>query len=219
MQDRTVPFFPVLMEKLDTQVYPRHDLPQGYAFCAYEPGMEADWCRLVHEVGPVDSAAAARKIFEEEFLPYPGELRRRCLFVRDPQGEKVATASLWHGNHFGKTLQRVHWVMVSQKAQGKGLAKALLTRLLDIYNAEGFSGYLYLTSETWSYKAMNIYEKFGFLPYMGPKPAQWPCGDFEETAVQAWRIIHEKLALYNTHADPRDRTLSIAEPAPCPPRG
>ncbi|WP_459169035.1 GNAT family N-acetyltransferase, partial [Natronospora cellulosivora (SeqCode)] len=45
----------------------------------------------------------------------------------------VATAFLWHGNHFGKEFQRVHWVAVHPDHQGKNIGKALITKVLEIY--------------------------------------------------------------------------------------
>lgn len=42
-----------------------------------------------------------------------------------------------------------------------------------MYNECGFKSCIYLTSQTWSYKAIGIYGKFGFAPYMGEKPKNW----------------------------------------------
>jgi Acetyltransferases len=82
--------------------------------------------------------------------------------------------------------------------QGKGLTKALLTRLFDLYNELGFDGFIYLTSQTWSYKAINIYSKFGFLPYTGQKPLNWT-GENETFSVEtekAWDMIQHKIWQY-----------------------
>ena len=192
MQDRSLAFYPVIMEKRDTQCFPCFPLHPDYHFCFYTPDRHADWCRLVHEVGPVESEEAAAEIFAQEFLPYPQELAQKCLFVMDKNGTAVATASIWRGEHFGQTLQRLHWVMVSEAAQGKGLCKAMLTKLMQVYDALGYSGYLYLTSETWSYKALGIYRKFGFTPYFGDDVVNWPAYRSED-AHAAWQIVEEKL--------------------------
>lgn len=145
--ENSQPEYGVLMDKKDTAYYPRHELPVGYSFAFYCPGMEEDWCRLNHEVA-VETLEAAQSVFAEEFLPFPDELKKKCIFVLDEEGQSVATASLWRGNHFGKELQRIHWVAVSKRCQGMGLAKALVAKTLDVYNQLGYNGYIYLTSQT-----------------------------------------------------------------------
>ena len=41
----------------------------------------------------------------------------------------------------------------------------------------------------------NELEKFGFEPYMGPKPVGWSAeADFEADAVRGWQIVREMQA-------------------------
>ena len=68
-----------------------------------------------------------------------------------------------------------------------------MTRLLERYAELGWQDDIYLTSQTWSYKAINIYAKFGFRPYLGEKPANWVCGDFAAENARAWCLIREKI--------------------------
>lgn len=60
----------------------------------------------------------------------------------------------------------------------------------------GYRDFLYLVTQTWSYKAIRLYEKFGFLPYKGPKPVNWKSDDFDAENLRAWNIIEEKIAEY-----------------------
>ena len=104
---------------------------------------------------------------------------------------------------------RIHWVAVAPKYQGLGILKAMVTRLLDIYNELGYEGYIHLTSQTWSYKALNVYIKFGFKPYYGEKPANWiarnlTSGNFEpwdykEKNEEAWNMIFKKINEYQNN--------------------
>ena len=112
----------------------------------------------------------------------------------------MATASLWNGDTFGETRHRIHWVAVHPDYHGKGLAKALLTQLMTLYNELGFKGDLYLVTQTWSYKAINIYENFGFAPYQGMKPANWYGEDYETMNDKAWELIHQKISEYKPAA-------------------
>lgn len=200
MQDKTVPYYPIIMVKPADAAFPHYTLPPGYRFQMYTPKLQAPWCQLVHEVGPLSELSAVEAVFAREFLPFPEELAQRCLFVLDPEGIAVATATLWFGDLFSEQWQRIHWVMVSEKAQGKGLAKALLSRLLLIYGELGLTTPVYLTSETWSYKATNLYGEFGFTAFREYCPPGWQRDatpqEFLQNAQTAWAIIEEKLSHY-----------------------
>ncbi len=193
MFDRTVPYYKLLMDKTDSRQYPRFTLPPGYSFCFYRPGMEQDWMRIQCRSGHLLSLAEAEAAFEQHFAAHQPELARRCLFILDPNDTPVATAAIWPGQHFGRELQRFHWVAVAQEQQGKGLAKALVTRLLDLYHQLGYEGYLYLTTQTGSYPAVQLYLRFGFKPYRGQPPANWPSANFEAENPVAWQIVEQKL--------------------------
>ncbi len=193
MIDKTLEFYQLLMVKRNPRDYPRFGMPEGYTFALFQPGMEEDWCRIHCGVGHFDSMELARKIFREEFLSRPEELAQQCAFVLDAEGHPVGTASVWPGQDFGPELQRIHWVAVSGEHQGKGIAKALMTRVLDIYNAlDRSDDFLYLISSTWSWKALGMYQKFGFEPYLGEKPVNFNDKHFEENKFRAWEVVERR---------------------------
>ena len=194
--DRSIPHIGVLMEKTDTSEYPRHALPEGYAFAQYQPGFEAQWAALHFEVGQTDSLEEAEAIFKNEFAGRK-ELAGRMIFVFDGNGQLAGTGCLWDGAHFGVTLQRLHWIAVSPRHQGRGIAKAIVSRLLDLYNGLGLTGYIYLTSQTWSWRALNLYAGFGFRPYMGERPQNWRAVDFAKDTANAWKMIYGKISGYS----------------------
>ena len=196
MIDKSLPYIGVVMVKTDTKNYPCYELPEGYTFSGYRKGFEEQWAEIMYKVDHTDTLQQARDIFEREFMSMHELMPRQCLFVLDREGKVAATASLWHGNHFGKTYQRIHWVATCPEHQGKGLVKALMTKLLDLYNELGYKDFIYLTTQTWSYKAINIYYQFGFVPYMGEKPVNWRAENFEEKNILAWKVIDEKIAEY-----------------------
>ena len=200
MLDKSLPFIGVIMVKTDIKNYPRFELPPGYRFSGFQAGFEERWARLMFSVDQTDTLDEARTLFAKEFLTESALLPKRCVFVLDEHGEAVAAASLWHGGKFGKDLPRIHFVAAAPEHQEKGLVKALMTRLLDIHNGLGLGDFLYLTTQTWSYKAINIYERFGFAPYTGEKPALWQSDDFGGENERAWEMIHEKIGQYKTLA-------------------
>jgi GNAT superfamily N-acetyltransferase len=196
MLDKTIPYFGVIMVKDNIKEYPKYNLPNGYSFCMYEDGYENYWAKLEYRVGEFNSFEAAFEYFDSEFIRNKEELYKRCIFVKNEAGEIIATASIWYGNHFGdKLMQRIHWVAVDPDYQGNGIAKALITKTLDTFNELGLGDILYLTTQTWSFKAINIYMKFGFKPYMGEKPVNWKTKsqNFEEENKKAWDIIFDRI--------------------------
>ena len=181
----------VLMEKNNPSEYPKFDLPEGFSLVKYKDGYEKDWAKIQTDLEQFESIDEALKCFKDTFLDVTDDVYRKCFFIQNKYGENIATASIWNGNHFGKTLQRIHWVAVSKEYQGLGLAKSLVSAALDVFNELGFKDYIYLTSQVSSYKALNIYSKFGFTPYTDKMPINWGMDEkeFEKETKYAWKQI------------------------------
>lgn len=196
MIDKSVPSIPLTMFKQDASQYPRHTLPQGYEFVFYRPGDEVHWAEIEASVGQFADVEAGLASFHREFVPEKAAmLPARMLFVKDAEGDYVGTATLWYGKFLGVEYPRIHWVAVKDKCAGRGIAKAMLTRLFDLFFELGFTGMIYLLTGTRNYPAVGIYRKFGFVEYAGPKSLRESMTDEEFTAqaAQAIRIVNEKL--------------------------
>ncbi|MBO8944978.1 GNAT family N-acetyltransferase [Listeria monocytogenes] len=190
MLDKSVPHISVIMVNHDATNYPEFHLPAGYFFCLYKDGLEEDWCRLQLETGQVLSMDSIRARFETEFGNEKEKLTKRCIFVKAPNGEIIGTAMLWDGNTFGKMESRIHWVAVLDSHGGKGIAKALLSKILGLNKSK----FVYLTTQTGSYQAIYLYRKFGFEKYVGKTPENWKTVNFQEEKETAWQIIENKIA-------------------------
>ncbi len=197
MLDKSIPFYSVLMIKHNTSDYPRYELPEGFEFVGYSDGLEYEWARIEYELDQFSDIGSAVKCFKSEFNEPENILNKTCFFIKAPNGEIVGIASLWHGDAFDRELPRVHWVAVDKAFHGLGLAKALITRIMDAYHENNFSDPIYLVTQTWSYKAINIYYKFGFEAYLGEKPHNWYPTDYDEMNPKAWAMINEKIAARN----------------------
>lgn len=196
MIDKSIPHYPLTMTKKDTDQYPRYSLPEGYDFVFYQKGDEVKWAEIEVSVGQFDSIEQGLTHFSRQFAEGQNlDPAERMLFVRSPEGEYVATATLWNGDHFGKEYQRIHWVAVKDTHAGKGLAKALLTRLLDLYHALNYKNFIYLLTGTRNFPAVAIYRKFGFVDYTGPRSLSSKQTDreFTEQAKKAVAIINEQI--------------------------
>ena len=131
----------------------------------------------------------------------PGLLPNQMLFVLEKAtGKAVASASLWYGDPFGYKQMRIHWVATHVGHQGKGLCRAMLSRLMKRYHELGMTGNVFLFSQTFSYAAISIYQDFGFERYLGDEPINWHVENFKEAQAQAWQLIDEKIAAYKKNA-------------------
>ena len=117
------------------------------------------------------------------------------LFVISPEGEYVGTASLWNGLFYGEKKQRIHWVAVKDSHSGKGIAKAMLCRLMDLYCELGYSGFIYLLTGTRNWHAVTLYRKFGFTEYVSDRSPSSRATDteFAENTAKAIEIINSMI--------------------------
>lgn len=199
MIDNSTPYYTVILTKSDTQSYPRFALPDGYEFVFYQKGDELKWANLELSLGQFSSAAQGLEFFKRDFLDGQAlSPKERTIFVKDPDGDYIATGSLWNGYFNGEICQKLHWIAVSDKCVGRGIAKALTSRLLDLYNELGFSGFIYLVTGSRYYPAINIYRKFGFKEYISNHCPTSDMSDeqFVRETAAAIGIIDQKLSQY-----------------------
>lgn len=212
--DHAVPYTAVVMVRENGRFTKAYPLPEGYHFATFAPEDEGNWIRLQLEVTHVESLQQGRQIFREEFLQAPEgipcekcpgylETVKRTVQIKDKAGNLVGAATLWIGDTFGELWQRVHWVAVHPDHQGKGLAKCMIARMLQLYDELACDTPIYLTTQTKTYRAVRVYKQMGFVPYVGEKPVNWPfrsdcpLGSFEAENEAAWELIRKKLAEVN----------------------
>src|SRR5699024_8980243 len=123
----------------------------------FQAGDQINWARIETQAGEFQNEKSALEHFKKEFGPYQYELKKRCLFIETNDGEKIGTTTAWFGqlkedeNIYG----RIHWVGIVPDHQGKKLAKPLLSHALKVLAQ--FHDKAYLTSQTTSYQAVNMY--------------------------------------------------------------
>ena len=209
--DHSLPYTAVVMVRENGDNARSYPLPAGYHYAVFTPEDEEKWVRLQAEVTHVESLRQGRELFRQEFLQAgedvpcwecPGyrDVVERTVLVKDEEDRLVGAATLWMGDTFGAVWQRVHWVAVAPDHQGKGLAKCMLSRMLELYRELDCRSPIYLTTQTRTYRAARVYAQMGFAPYMGGKPVNWPFrsdlpqNTFEEENQAAWDLIRQKLA-------------------------
>ena len=200
MIDRTLPYIPVLMIKSDMDTVPDYPLPEEYEFVfMQDAGFIQAWDDIQIDSEQMENRETLKGLFLREFGDRPEDWKDRILFVRHKETNAlIATASLWFGNPFGYEMNRIHWVATHKAHQNKGIARAMLSRLLKVYNELGQTGGVYLFTQTFSYAAIGVYERMGFAPYLGEKPVNWQLEDYENKNPLAWRLIYEKLNAFRS---------------------
>ncbi|HLQ95067.1 MAG TPA: GNAT family N-acetyltransferase [Pseudogracilibacillus sp.] len=157
---------PLTMERRDLYHIPEHTLPEGFQLKLFKKGDEQSWAEIETSAGEFAHTDAALDRFYKEFGPYREEMSQRCLFIENSYGEKIGTATAWRGDldESNRKIGRIHWVGIMQKYQGMKLSKPLLSAALK--QLSQFHSKAYLTSQTTSFQAVNMYLNYGFEPYI-----------------------------------------------------
>ena len=164
MLDKTLPYAKLMMVRKAGTPIPVFPLPDGYKYVFYKDGDDVDWARIETSVDEFSSEFAALLRFKEDFLPYADELYRRLLFIETGDGKKIATANAWWSFVDDERRAWLHWVSVEAGYQGLGLGKAIVSRITQLLEEIEGDVDFYLSTQTWSYKAIDIYKKCGYEP-------------------------------------------------------
>lgn len=175
-------YLKVQMTRENLESIPQYELPVGYKIRNFKIGEEVKWANLEMQVNEFDTTDQALTHFNTEFGPYINEMEQRCVFLENPEGEVIGTATAWYGHltKDSKTSGRIHWVAIIPEYQGKQLSKPLLSAAMKILAA--YHNQAYLTSQTTSFQAINMYLNFGFRPVHA-----------DEYDHEAWTLLEKTL--------------------------
>ena len=170
---------------------PQFDLPEGYSIRKFREGDEIEWAKIETAAEEFKTVEDALKRFDKEFGSNIEEMKHRCLFIENEDGEAIGTTSAWFGDLDGTGEQkgRIHFVAIKPEYQGKKLAKPLLTAALNTLIKENHNK-VYLTTQTTSYQAINMYLNYGFEP-------SDPTGDDREGWSLMEEVLNRKLNILN----------------------
>jgi ribosomal protein S18 acetylase RimI-like enzyme len=135
-------------------------LPPGYSIRTFRTGDEETWARIETLAGEFADEGAALQRFHSEFHGYEADLKQRCFFLQNPEGEAIGTIMAWYGEYEGRRIGRIHWVGIIPDYQGKKLAKPLLTYALS--QMSKYHQEAYLTTQKHNERAITLYEAYGF---------------------------------------------------------
>lgn len=161
MPDRSIPFYNLILRCDDWQEGALSP-PEGFFLRGFQPGDEAVWAALEHEIGDFPSREEARDYFTRTYAPHSRELARRCWFALDSRGRAVGTCTAWRDpGKDGKSVASLHWLAVSPEVQGRGLGRVLCRAALSVFREAGEFP-VYLHTQPWSWKALFLYVQEGF---------------------------------------------------------
>jgi len=187
MLDKSVPYVNFLMLRKKDTPAPVYNLPDGFSFSLYKPGDEVAWASIETSVLEFDKEADALDYFKKEFMPHGAEIAKRCLFIENAKGEKIATTTAWWCCTDKRCMPRVHWVAVKPEYQGLGLGKAIISKITQMMiNLDGDRDF-FLSTQTWSHRAVKIYEKFGYAVASENKI----CGDKNDNREKAIAVLED----------------------------
>lgn len=152
-----------MMVRKSLKGLPDYPLPDGFRIRLFEKGDQNTWVRIHQETEGYHTVDP--DLFTREFGKDLSKLQQRQFFIIDKNGIPIGTASAWDDNELaGRGFGRIHWVAIVPDYQGKGLAKALTSRVCHRFHELGHKQAL-VTTENFRLNAIHIYRKFGFEPF------------------------------------------------------
>lgn len=156
-------YYELLLEKEVTGPFPEVPLPEGYRYVNYRDGDCKDWIAIEYSAREFISEEEGRKSWARFYGGKEAELYDRMFFIETDTGEKAATATAFYEPRDPEGCGWLHWIAVKQEHQGKGLARPLishvLNRLVELHYAK-----IKIPTQTTSWVAVRLYLSFGFRP-------------------------------------------------------
>lgn len=178
--DTRIPYYHLELERELTDDMPSYPLPDGYHFVFYAPGDETCWVQIERSAKEFDNDARGFEIWNTYFKPIEGSLPTHQIFIETEDGTKVATASTfsYHPEKDAPGVGWVQWVAVRRDYQGQGLARPLISRILQIMRDLGYK-IAKIPTQTTSWVACKLYMDFGFKP----------TAQSAQESEKGWRIL------------------------------
>ncbi|MBP7963036.1 MAG: GNAT family N-acetyltransferase [Caldilineaceae bacterium] len=167
MQDVHQKVIPIHMIRPTLAAIPQFDLPPGVGVRTFRPGDEAIWAHIQDTADLYNHVTV--EIHRRDYGTDEEVLAQRQFFLMDKEGTPFASASAWWQENYveagGGAWGEVHWVAMLPAWQGRGVARPLMTLVLNRMAELGHTR-AYLNTATPRLAAVNLYLRFGFLPHL-----------------------------------------------------
>lgn len=165
--DVDVPYEEVLLFCHDPAGAPNPVLPAGYSWDDDPLSRRDEWAHLMTVAGFPFSLEEAYGFWDSMADADRERFGAGLSFVVAPDGSLAAACGLWTGRHFDPPLTRIHWVMTHPDHRRLGLSRACCLRAMKAHAAARPDEPIYLSTQSQSWAAILMYEKMGFVPYLG----------------------------------------------------
>lgn len=136
-------------------------LPQGYHARLCRPEELSCWKEL-NSINP-ESIGFLDDYFQRVYAKEKELFFQKCTFVCDEKDRPVGTCFLWRA--YGK-ITTLHWLKVLPEYEGQGIGRGLLSHVLSQAGEGEFP--IYLHTHPSCYRAVHLYQEFGFKLLSGP---------------------------------------------------
>ena len=150
----------IQMARADLGDIPQYALPEPFHFRLFAPGDAHTWVAVQDAADSLNTIDQA--LFQRQFGSDLPAMPQRCFFLCNEHGEAIGTATAWYKDVEGERVGLVHWVAIVPDYQGRGLAKPLLTAVMNRL-AERHDRVI-LNTDTPRLVAIKVYLDFGFVP-------------------------------------------------------
>ena len=161
MLDKTIEFKNVIMRCDYIKDIEDIKLPVGYKFKTFEVGDEKQWGILEYKIGDFDTINEAIDYFKMNYMNDIDKLKKRCVLVVNENNKIVSSCIAWKDKKDNKNVASLHWLITDETYQNKGIGTATLLKTLQIFKNFGEIP-VYIHTQPWSYKAIYLYNKYGF---------------------------------------------------------
>ncbi|CAF2496540.1 unnamed protein product [Rotaria sp. Silwood2] len=159
---------------------PIYPLPPSYSLQLYKDDANdiQKWIEIVMAAGELRSVEKGLEMFDKYFskTKHRKPLSERIHFLANADGKYIGTAAAGIYEVDGQEYGSLDWVSIIPEYQGKKLAKPMVSAVL--HKVAEYANKCYLESQTTSWRAINMYADFGFVPYIKTNDCQ-----------KAWQLL------------------------------
>ncbi|WP_382358862.1 GNAT family N-acetyltransferase [Lentibacillus kimchii] len=166
----------------DLSFIPDHTLPEGYQFQFFSDFDDRNhWAEIETAANEFQIEASALRRFQNECEPHLDEVRKRLIFLLNPNGNYAGTTMAWFNAYNHQTIGRLHWTAIHPAYQGQKLAKPLIAKAMNVLAQH--HNQAYLKTQPHNLAAIHNYLHFGFQPLL-----------IDEASKQTWNHVYAKLS-------------------------